>query len=302
MVRENAELAVPVEGKEKKIKSKKKKTLAKDEDDFQELQNLIEEKQTEVDLKSKKKKKKMKEKEVNDEMDRNEESIKSSDKKVKKKKRAKESAEVEVPVKKAKFKMSLEEMESNQDQSPPVKPILNKGKGPKIVIVENSDSQEKEKISRRKRKAIAGAEARVHETKGMNKALDYLKTWQNDRASWKFEKCRQIWLLHNAYDIKRMNEENFSVLLEYIDSIKGAMRGVTLDAAKKKLSTEEEWKVRDDTELTESDKASTLGERPTEAVLKRARKIIRLLEGGGTDDTKGSDSSSSSLESDRESD
>jgi WKF domain len=43
----------------------------------------------------------------------------------------------------------------------------------------------------------------VHETKGQGRALRYLDGWnemQNGKAGWKFEKCRQIWLLDHAYD------------------------------------------------------------------------------------------------------
>ena len=61
----------------------------------------------------------------------------------------------------------------------------------------------KKKLSKRKRKQINGggtvSEECVHESKGMSKALRYLKTWNEDRNSWKFEKCRQIWLLNVSY-------------------------------------------------------------------------------------------------------
>ena len=39
-------------------------------------------------------------------------------------------------------------------------------------------------------------EESIHETKGQAKAIDYLKNWETDRNNWKFEKCRQIWLLN----------------------------------------------------------------------------------------------------------
>lgn len=53
-------------------------------------------------------------------------------------------------------------------------------------------------IQRRRRKVQLGIpiEESVHETKGQAKAVEYLQLWESDRSSWKFEKCRQIWLLH----------------------------------------------------------------------------------------------------------
>ena len=60
-----------------------------------------------------------------------------------------------------------------------------------------------------------------------------METWSEDRGSWKFEKCRQIWLLQNAYDKSKINDERFDVLLSYMGSIQGKMRQMAL--GKKKL-------------------------------------------------------------------
>merc|ERR1711976_5737 len=131
------------------------------------------------------------------------------------------------------------------------KPVIesqNK-KGPKIIIAKSKKQKEEETKSkpskklnkRRKKKLQQGLpiEETVHETKGQSKALQYLKTWHTDRDNWKFEKCRQIWLLHNAYDKSRVPEDLFPVLLRYMESIKGGMRNMALDIANKKLKTEE---------------------------------------------------------------
>ena len=95
-------------------------------------------------------------------------------------------------------------------------------------------------------------EESIHETKGQAKAIDYLRNWETDRQNWKFEKCRQIWLLHvsganisiimmyikvpqNAYDETRVPDDIFPTLLKYMESIKGGMRNLALDIANKKL-------------------------------------------------------------------
>ena len=63
---------------------------------------------------------------------------------------------------------------------------------------------------------------------GENKALRYLQTWEESQTDetvlWKFEKCRQIWLLQNAFDTQKISDDKFDILLKYMCSIKGHMR------------------------------------------------------------------------------
>ena len=88
-------------------------------------------------------------------------------------------------------------------------PALNSGKGPKIIIAkdkkkEKSDGEagtgrRRRRLNKRSKKRLAEGlplEETQHESKGQSKAIQYLKTWASDRDNWKFEKCRQIWLLH----------------------------------------------------------------------------------------------------------
>ena len=73
----------------------------------------------------------------------------------------------------------------------------------------------------------------VHESKGQSKALRYLKLWYADKKGkseepWKFEKCRQIWLLQNCYDKTKVSKDDFKLLLKYMATIKGRMRKIAL--------------------------------------------------------------------------
>ena len=124
-----------------------------------------------------------------------------------KKSKRKQNDESEDPVKetkKSKFNISLKVQDSSElsDQ-----PTLNSGPGPKIIIAktkkkDNSEGEEakpRKRLNKRRKKKIAAGlpvEETIHESKGQSKALQYLKTWASDRENWKFEKCRQIWLLH----------------------------------------------------------------------------------------------------------
>ena len=72
----------------------------------------------------------------------------------------------------------------------------------------------------------------MHESKGQSKALRYLKLWYSNKKCkedqslepWKFEKCRQIWLLQNCYSSVRVPPEDFKILLKYMSTINGRMR------------------------------------------------------------------------------
>merc|ERR1740139_1330549 len=144
--------------------------------------------------------------------------------------------------KKSKFKISL-----NPDGcEPPAsvkakKPFWRPNKGPKILIAsgenEETAAKRKKKEKDKKRLKKKGEEAQVHETQGHNKAVRYLTSWAEDRQNWKFEKCRQIWLVQNCYDPMKIPDAIFPTLVEYMNSIRGKMREVALERAKDKMES-----------------------------------------------------------------
>ena len=124
------------------------------------------------------------------------------------KKSKRKNNESEDPIKetkKSKFNISLKVQDASELSDQPT--LSSSGPGPKIIIAKNKkkDKSEGEEVKprkrlnkRRKKKLAAGlpVEETIHESKGQSKALQYLQTWASDRENWKFEKCRQIWLLH----------------------------------------------------------------------------------------------------------
>lgn len=82
---------------------------------------------------------------------------------------------------------------------------LNKKEGDLEVgsksITENLD-KEMEKIDN-------PATAVTTESKAKTAALHYLDTFTKDKANWKFQKVRQVWILQNMYFSKQMNNEQF---------------------------------------------------------------------------------------------
>lgn len=58
--------------------------------------------------------------------------------------------------------------------------------------------------------------------------LAYLVEWKKARATWKFQKLRQVWLINNMYDDKQLPDSHWNLFLEYIHDLKGAARNVRL--------------------------------------------------------------------------
>lgn len=91
--------------------------------------------------------------------------------------------------------------------------------------VKKAPKRKKEKDKAKKKAAL---ENHVHETVGQSKALRYLENWSEERGNWKFEKCRQIWLLQNCYELNKVSDQKFDILLEYMGTIKGKMKDMAL--------------------------------------------------------------------------
>nr|XP_057917947.1 uncharacterized protein C7orf50 homolog isoform X2 [Doryrhamphus excisus] len=62
-------------------------------------------------------------------------------------------------------------------------------------------------------------------------ALDYLTCWADNRADWRFQKIRQTWLLQHMFDSEQVPDDKFSVLLQYIEGLRGGARDTTVQKA-----------------------------------------------------------------------
>ena len=148
---------------------------------------------------------------------------------------------------------------------------------------------EGEKVKKTKRKKAKGKskdkkkkkeqpEGHVHESAGQGKALKYLEKWDTDHDSWKFEKCRQIWLLQNCYDLAKIPDAKFDTLLKYMASIKGKMRESELESARAIVSEDDTW--REEMEAGKSEADLILERKKTrqpEKVVQRAHDVVEML-------------------------
>ncbi|KAH1184357.1 hypothetical protein KIL84_014973 [Mauremys mutica] len=78
---------------------------------------------------------------------------------------------------------------------------------------------------------IAAKKEEPKKTSGAELALEYLTSWSKKKKEWKFQKTRQTWLLLHMYEKEKVPDEYFSILLDYLEGLKGSARDVTMQKA-----------------------------------------------------------------------
>ncbi|XP_062269910.1 uncharacterized protein C7orf50 homolog isoform X4 [Platichthys flesus] len=136
-----------------------------------------------------------------------------------KKKRAAEEAQISDPPSPAEPTL---ELEGEEDLSPEEKRVMER-KMKKIL-----KKEEKKKL-----KAEGETEKRTEESgpTAPQQALVYLTCWAEKRGEWKFQKTRQTWLLQHMFDSDKIPDENFSVLLQYLEGLRGGSKDMTVKKA-----------------------------------------------------------------------
>ncbi|XP_053269114.1 uncharacterized protein C7orf50 homolog isoform X9 [Pleuronectes platessa] len=139
--------------------------------------------------------------------------------KKRKKKRAAEEAQISDPPSPAEPTL---ELEGEEDLSPEEKRVMER-KMKKIL-----KKEEKKKL-----KAEGETEKRTEESgpTAPQQALLYLTCWAEKRGEWKFQKTRQTWLLQHMFDSDKIPDENFSVLLQYLEGLRGGSKDMTVKKA-----------------------------------------------------------------------
>ncbi|KAL5018847.1 hypothetical protein ScPMuIL_004569 [Solemya velum] len=120
------------------------------------------------------------------------------------------------------------------------------------------DAKKKKKEKKKKKAEEKKNKKELDEKKESAKtpALEYLKQWKSDRKNWKFQKVRQVWVLQHMYDDAQITDDNFEIVLEYLEGLKGQSKDMTVKKAEEMLPDDiDEDDVR----------------------YKRARQVIQLL-------------------------
>ncbi|KAK3831623.1 MAG: hypothetical protein JOS17DRAFT_743790 [Linnemannia elongata] len=132
----------------------------------------------------------------------------------------------------------------------------------------DSDSSDDDKKKTKKRKADKQStsdsskkskqdDVQLPESNAANPGLAYLVEWKKARATWKFQKLRQVWLINNMYDDKQLPDSHWNLFLEYIHDLKGAARNSAIADAKNIVEAPEpeddEEEEKEETKKAESE-------------------------------------------------
>ncbi|XP_011602089.1 protein cholesin [Takifugu rubripes] len=137
-----------------------------------------------------------------------------------------------------------------EDLSPEERRVLER-KMKKILKKEKKRLKEEEESLKVK---ASGATA-------SQQALDYLTCWAENHTEWKFQKTRQTWLLQHIFDFEKIPDDKFSVMLQYLEGLRGGARETTVQKA---LALIEE-------------SGQTPEDRSAQQRAQRAREVIQLL-------------------------
>lgn len=91
----------------------------------------------------------------------------------------------------------------------------------------------------KKKKKKSKQEPQKESKSALHPAIDYLHTWFNNRQHWNFKKVRQVWLLKNMFDQEQISNENFGILLKYLEGLEGAAKEKTIKIAEQRLDSGE---------------------------------------------------------------
>lgn len=163
---------------------------------------------------------------------------------------SKEIDNTQTPVKKKKKRQVNEKTDKASDESGD-----NPGNDSEVKKSPKSKKKKKKKLKEQDNEQTTPDP----EQKGDKLASEYLKQWSDDRKNWKFQKVRQVWLLKHMYKQDQVTDDDFEILLLYLDGLKGKSREVTVKQAEDIMEKDE------DSEETEHMKTE------------RARKIVQLL-------------------------
>ncbi|XP_021267881.1 uncharacterized protein C7orf50 homolog isoform X2 [Numida meleagris] len=78
---------------------------------------------------------------------------------------------------------------------------------------------------------ISTKKAEPKKLSGSELALAYLTSWSENPEEWKFQKTRQTWLLSHMYEKEKVPDEYFTILLDYLQGLKGSARDTTVQKA-----------------------------------------------------------------------
>lgn len=182
---------------------------------------------------------------------------------------------------KAKSKSESAEQEKHEPSIPDggeslegVEPAKKKPKKKKKTEEQSTDLPES-KMSKRQLKRerhaqrMAEAEAAAHKAVQMQ-ALSYLSLWKYNKAEWKFNKVKQIWLHKHKFDSSKVPDELWQPFIEYFSSASGGIKQAIVGDCQKIIEEMENWIEKNkDAEMKEK--------KPSDVAYQRARDLLQNI-------------------------
>lgn len=144
------------------------------------------------------------------------------------------------------------EVGSDQEDEPlksPSKQEIEESFKPENTIAVQTVRDKKRKVT----KKIQEKKQESNEGREVEAVKLYLTNWKNREGGsvWKFEKKKQIFIQNHWFDSKKIEDEDWSVCLEYLEGSKGKSRDTLMSTAEKLIeeldaceSKEEAMKVK----------------------------------------------------------
>ncbi|CAH3014286.1 unnamed protein product [Porites evermanni] len=101
----------------------------------------------------------------------------------------------------------------------------------------NGESEVVKKKKKKKPKDDPGGNSKP----AIHPGLSYLRAWNNDKQNWNFKKVRQVWLLQNMFDQQQISDEDFCILLKYLEGLKGTAKDKTIEMAEQRIDSGTEY-------------------------------------------------------------
>lgn len=124
---------------------------------------------------------------------------------------------------------------------------------PALQTLTKTEGQQQPKKSRKSEKI-----------KDPKEAESYLSAWKyrEQGGGWKFNKNTQSWLFRHMYDVEKISKVSFTLLMEYMDGLKGSTRTRVIEDAQRRAVrykeyervTEENKNGSEDTKIVKTSK------------------------------------------------
>lgn len=180
-----------------------------------------------------------------------------------KKRKSFDEAEVPISSKKTKLSKVPVNKDSDEDIHEPSLQEINESLKPENLKNIETGRQKK----RAKHQKVVEVNKQSSKEREISRNIEYLNKWKSNRESWKFEKLRQISVQNHLFDEDNIDDDMWSLIIEYLSGAKGAARESIIKKSQEVINDI-------DSRLTESNKKQMLSLKNYE----RAREMLQLLQ------------------------